>query len=116
MEVANKIENLLGHVKEYAETKVEIVKLYAQDKSSEVISSLASAIIITLLGTISLLFFSLGAAWEIGRIFGNASIGFFSVAGFYLIISIVLCVFRKQLIKGPIADFLIRKFNADEKD
>ncbi len=44
MEVADKIENLLGHVKEYADTKVELAALYAQEKSSEVISSFISAV------------------------------------------------------------------------
>jgi hypothetical protein len=115
MEVVHKIENLLEHVKDYAETKVKLVELEMQDKVAETVSSLVSAIIIGMLSLLVVLFVSLGAAWQLGQYFKNTSIGFYIVAGFYLLVGIVIYAFRNQLLKTPMANFLIQKFNTNEK-
>jgi len=85
MEAVKKAEQLVSNIKEYAETRCDIALLNMQDKVSNVLSSIASVAVVAILGVLILFFASLGAAWYIGQSLNNPSIGFFCIAGFYLI-------------------------------
>lgn len=116
MEDQGILEKFIGHIKEYAETSVDLFALNMQDKSSEVISSIVSALIFGLIASITLLFLSIGAAWWLGQMLGSPSIGFFCVAGFYFFTGMTIYFFRRQWIKTPIINFLLRKINIHEED
>lgn len=116
MEEPNRVEKLLKHVEEYAETRFDLVILNVQDKMGSVLSSIVSIVILWILSIFVLLFVSIGAAWLIGDYFNSASIGFFSIAGFDLIIAIVVFFNREKWVKVPITNALIKKINFHEKD
>lgn len=116
MEEPNKIEALVDHVKEYVETRYELIILNAQDKISDVLSSIASVFIIAILSVFILLFLSIGAAWWIGIVTGNPSIGFFSIAGFYFLLTIIAYAGREKWIRLPIINALIKKISVHEED
>ena len=76
MEVKNKVEQLISSLKDYIETQYDIAMLNMQDKVSDIISSVASMAIIALLAMLILFFGSVGAAWWIGQMLHNTSMGF----------------------------------------
>lgn len=115
MEGEGKLEKFMEHIKEYAEVKVDLMALNIQDKTSDVVSSIASALVFVLLTMTILLFLSIGMAWWLGQLFGGLSIGFFCVAGFYLFLGIIIYFFRAQWIKMPIINFLLKKINLNEE-
>jgi uncharacterized membrane protein len=90
--------------------------LNIQDKSTGVISSIASAVILGTLGLIVLMFASIGAAWYLGEYLKNPSIGFFSVAGFYVVVGIILFIKREKWIKLPIINSILKKITYHEND
>ncbi|HKR06282.1 MAG TPA: phage holin family protein [Bacteroidia bacterium] len=116
MEGENKVEQLIRNIKEYAETRFDIALLDIQDKISEILSSIASIAIVAIISIFIIFFTSVGAAWWIGQVLHNPSIGFFCVAGFYLLVAIIIIVNRDKWIKLPIINGLLKKININEED
>lgn len=114
MEEKNKVEKMFTDIKDYAETRLDIVVLNIQDKSTSVISSMASAVILGTLMLIALMFISIGSAWSIGVYFKNPSIGFFSVAAFYVVVAAIIFINRKKWIKQPIVNSILKKITFHE--
>ncbi|MCW3072508.1 MAG: hypothetical protein JWO44_2398 [Bacteroidetes bacterium] len=116
MEETNKLEKMFTDIKDYAETRLDIVVLNTQDKATNVISSMASAVILGTLGLFILLFLSVGAAWSLGEYLHSPSIGFFSIAGFYLLVALVLFLNRDKWIKMPIINAILKKITFHENN
>jgi hypothetical protein len=116
MEEQTKIEKMISDIKDYAETRLDIAVLDAQDKATQVISSAAASIIFGVFGVLILLFVSVGAAWSLGEYFNSPSIGFFSVAGFYLLVGGLLYLNREKWIKLPIINAILKKITFHEND
>jgi hypothetical protein len=63
-----------------------------------------------------LLFASIGAAWLLGEYLNSPSIGFFSVAGFYLLVTFVLYINKEKWIRLPIINSILKKITFHEND
>jgi hypothetical protein len=116
MEEKNKVEQLLGNVKSYVETRFDIVMLNMQDKLSDILSSVASVLVLSVLSVFVVFFMSIGAAWWIGQSLQNSSVGFFIVGGFYLLLMLVIFMFKDQWIKSPVINALLKKININENN
>src|SRR5436190_13561084 len=116
MEEGSKVESLIDNLKEYAETRFDIGVLTVQDKTATILSSIAVAFIIGLLAVFVILFASIGTAWMLGKKLQNISLGFFIVAGFYLLVSIIILLNREKWITVPIINGLLKQINVREKD
>ena len=116
MEGKIKVEQLVGNLKEYAETRFDIAVLNTQDKVTDVLSTIASMAVVGLFAMLIILFSSVGLAWYIGQLLHNPSLGFFCLAGFYLIVAIVFYMNRDAWIKLPVINSLLKKININEQD
>lgn len=103
------IEDFVSKAGDLAETKVELWKLRAAGKISETVSSLISKIAIILFTGAALTIVSIGLALWIGSEIGNLSYGFFIVGGFYALVGLLLFIFRKNLLKGPLSNMILQK-------
>ena len=101
------IEILFGMVEDCGKTSIELFKLQAIDKYSQVFSTLASKIIVVLIFTLFTLCFNIGIAFWIGELIGKIYYGFFIVAAFYLIIAIIVYTSKKIWIEVPIRNSII---------
>ncbi|MFI5218579.1 MAG: phage holin family protein [Bacteroidia bacterium] len=116
MEEKNKIEELTGSIKQYVETRFDIIVLNLQDRISDVLSSVAATISVIVLGLFFILFLSAGLAWVIGLQLGNIATGFFSIAGVYLLLGLLVIANRDKWIKLPLINEFLKKVNINEKD
>ncbi|HEX8515481.1 MAG TPA: phage holin family protein [Bacteroidia bacterium] len=116
MEVKDKLEKMFTDIKDYTETRLDIVILNTQDKATSVISSMAAGAILGMLGLFILMFLSIGGAWALGEYFNSPSIGFLSVGAFYLLIAILLYVNRENWIKMPIINAILKKITIHENN
>jgi hypothetical protein len=107
--IATPIEELFEKAGEYGKTSLELLKLKAIDKSASVISSLAVKSVLLIVVVMFLLSLSIGAGLWIGELFGRPYYGFFILAGFYALVTIVFYIFRDQWIKKPVNDSMIKK-------
>jgi Protein of unknown function (DUF1469). len=111
METDNKttsIESLLDRVRDYIDTRINLFKLKAIDKTSGILSSIASIICVLLIAFIFIVLLNIGIALLLGDLLGKAYYGFFIVAAFYAIIGIILYSSRDKWIKTPIINGLVK--------
>lgn len=103
------IEDLFEKAETYTKTSIELAKLQAIDKAADLSSSLLSRMMIgVVLGMFALLV-NIGLSFYIGDLVGKIHFGFFIVAIFYLLIAVLLFVFKEQWIKTPISNLIIVK-------
>ncbi|MEO7292025.1 MAG: phage holin family protein [Ginsengibacter sp.] len=101
-------DSLVDRVKIYIETRIDLLRLKAVDKSSSFLSLLVSMIIVMLMSFIFVILISIGIALVLGDMLGKTYYGFFIVAGFYLLVVLMLFAFRNKWLKTPIANSMIK--------
>jgi hypothetical protein len=102
-----KVDSLISNLTGYVETRVEILKIEAKEEISKQLSNAAVYGAIGFLFVLVLLFLSTAVALTIGERIGNFA-GFSIVAGFYLIVAIVLLLNREKLIKKIEANIALK--------
>jgi hypothetical protein len=91
-----KVDGLIDHVTGYVETRIQLMKYEIREEVAEVI---ATTILYFVMGTFLFIFILIGsvaAALFIGQVIGYA-LGFTIVAGFYMVVAVVLIVFRDRI-------------------
>jgi phosphoglycerol transferase MdoB-like AlkP superfamily enzyme len=109
-DTATSIETLFEKAQDYSKTSLELLKLNAIAKSSDVTSTLMSRLIIFMVVALSVMIINVGIALWISDLLGKVWYGFFIVGIFYALLSLILFFFRHQLIKNPIQNAIIGKF------
>jgi hypothetical protein len=106
--IGKQIETLIEGVVEYTSTTLELAKLKAVDRISDAIASLLSRIIAWMALFLFFLFSSLGLAFWLGDLMGKTYLGFFAVAGLYLLLGLLVHLFLGKWIKRLIGNYLIK--------
>jgi len=102
------VEDLFYKVKDYVNTRIELLKLKSVNKVSSILSKAITTVISLVLVFMVFLFLSAGLALYLGEVLGHYYYGFFIVGGFYIIIGLILIMARKAIFKRPFANWLIR--------
>jgi hypothetical protein len=111
--IAENIELLYQKVEKYSKTSFELLQLSAIDKTSDILSSLAVVIVLSFISAMFTLFLNIGISLYLGDLLQNYVLGFIIVAVCYLLIGIIIYLFRKSLIKTPIDNLIVSKFLKD---
>ena len=112
-----KVDLLIDHVEDYFQTRQELSKMIAAEKSGVVLSSVITNLVFLLVFILVLVFASIALAYGISQYFGQAFAGFLAVSIFYLVIGIVLYAKQDRWLKTPLANAVIKNFfktNDDE--
>ena len=110
-ETAPAFEELFEDTKTYVETNIDLLKLKFVDKTSIVTSSIISIVAISALIIITLVLASIGIAIWLGKMLGEYYYGFYIVACFFTILTIIIYLFREKWLKKPIANSLIENMS-----
>lgn len=110
-ETSQIVRHLLISTNEYGKARYRLILLKLIDRISDDVSSFVANLILLITVACFLLFANFGIAIYLGDILGNAFYGFFAVAGFYLIFSIMIHLFFKNWIKRCFHDAIICKMN-----
>ncbi len=110
------MESILDHIETIgkkaaglAETKIELAKLRATEKLSDITSTVISLVAIVFSIILAFVVISVGIAFSIGYSLGHVSYGFYIIGAFYLLLGLLLFLFRKQWLINPISNLLIDK-------
>lgn len=103
------IESLIEKAGDYAETRIDLFKMQFVNKSSEVVSSFATKLVIILIAFLFLTILNIGLSLWLGELTGKSYYGFFIVGGFYAVTGLILYACRHKWIKEPVANSIIRK-------
>jgi hypothetical protein len=105
--IATNIEKLYDKAEQYSKTSIDLIKLNAIDKTSDLISSLAVVIAISLIVAMFTLFINIGISLYIGKLLHDYYLGFMIVSVFYIVVAIVVFIYRKRLIKIPLDNIIV---------
>lgn len=90
------VENLIRSFTEYIEARVDLIKKEIRDEISRQISRIIIHLFVMLTGLLCLAFLSVAAGFWLSEVLGSKTYGFLSVAGFYLVISILVWLGRAR--------------------
>lgn len=108
-ETSESLNLILEKVGIYAETSIELAKLKTLKASSHVASTLISRLSVLMLFSIALVILSIGMSFFLGEYLGYLHYGFFIVAGFYLVLGLILFFFLHKPIKKAISNLIIKQ-------
>ena len=103
------IESLFEKTLDYGKTSFRLAKLKTLSKTSEMIASSLSHLIVLLFGASFLLFLSLGMAIWIGEVLGHIFYGFFVVSAFYGLAGIIIHLFLHKKLKTMLDEYIIKQ-------
>jgi hypothetical protein len=109
------IETLFEKVESYIKTTLELYRLKALDKMTDVFATIASSLVIAVIIALFFILLSIGLALYLGELLGASYYGFFALAGIYGIVAIIISINRKAWLEARINDFLIKQI-FKEKD
>lgn len=103
------IATLFERAENYSKTTIKLLKLNAVDKTAEIVSSLFSMLLVAMTVVLSIVIISIGFALWIGKLLGDTYYGFFIIGAFYLLVAILLRVFREKWLKYPVSNSIIKQ-------
>lgn len=103
------MEPLFEKLEAYGKTSFELLKLNALQKSASIISVFTIRIILVLFIVLVIFNLNIGVALWLGNILNSMYYGFFCVAGFYLFVVGILCVFLNKYILRKINQSIINQ-------
>lgn len=103
-------------LKEYVEVRLELIKLRTVRMASRTLSILLTGFIIIMLSLFILLFLGLTFSAWISALTGSAIAGYAATAGLYLLLLLLVIVFRKPLLQNPLIRIFIAENLKDEEE
>lgn len=105
----NKIELITDDLKEYIAINMEITKLNLVAKTAIVTASIFSGILVTSIAFLAIMFTSIGIALYLSGYNLEIYTGFGMIAGFYIVLFLLVLLFKDKLLINPFKDQIIRK-------
>lgn len=102
------VEDLFYKLKDYGDTRLDLLKLKSISKVSGFLSSMITSIILLILLFLVVLCVTIGASLLFGALLGETYYGFFIMGAVYIIIGLVLYSRRAKILKTPISNKLIK--------
>lgn len=107
---------VFGLVKIYTEQHIKLIKLDLAGRFSKATSGLTLLVVAFILIMFILLLLSVSVGLYLGGIWESYPLAFLAITGFYILVALVLIVFRKPLILNPILATVINEMmDEDEK-
>lgn len=91
-----KLDSLVEHLTGFVEARIELMKVEVQEELARVLSRALVFVVIVSIVTLFVLLISMAVSYKIGERLGNSG-GFAIVAGFYLLIGVIILSFRTRI-------------------
>lgn len=108
-EIKEDTKDLASHVGDFLETYYQLITVKLAQKTIDIASSVINSVILAFLGLLFISFVGIGVAWWLGDLMNNRAAGFFTTAGIFLLIMIIIVAMRKTLIFPFLRNLLTRK-------
>jgi energy-coupling factor transporter transmembrane protein EcfT len=110
------IEDLAIAIKEYADCKIEAVKLNVAEKSSSVLANVIAAVVVAGIFFFFIIFGSVALAIGLGILLGKMWLGFLIVAFLYLLAGFVFWKARIKFIQFPLMNAFVSQLFTNEHE
>jgi hypothetical protein len=108
------INRLFEQVKVYFNLRVGYLRLYIAEYLIKFFSSLVLWMVIFLFLFFVLVFGSFAFAYWFGEMTGRWSVGFLIIAGFYVLLAVIIFLLRRVLIVKPFTKLIITQMELDK--
>lgn len=109
-ELLEQLGETYGYVSQLVEKKIDYFKLEAAETSANVMSGVITAVVMLILVLATLLFGLLTLALWLVDVFDSWAAGFGAVAGFLLLLTLLVFLLRRPLITNPAVSKTISAF------
>jgi hypothetical protein len=116
MDEKTPVEVLLEQVQAYTRTSIQLLKLKTTEKLAEMVSGIASNLVILVIFILFFVNLNIGLALLLGALLGKSWLGFVIISGGYAIIGFVIYLFRESWIKQPVSNSIITQLLKDETE
>jgi Putative Actinobacterial Holin-X, holin superfamily III len=103
------IEGIIGKVEGYGKTSIALAKLKAVQKIIPLATVLTSQIFVAGAFAMFALLVNVGISLWLGDLLGKPWYGFLAVAGFYLLLAVVLHFVLAKWLRKPVSRFIIKQ-------
>ncbi|MDH6253650.1 putative membrane-anchored protein [Chryseobacterium sp. H1D6B] len=101
---------MIETIKEYASKRIDLLKIEATEKSSLSAGIITYLVVLLVAFAFFIILFNFGIAFLIGKALDNTSYGFLIVAAFYMLIMILVVIFKTKIVNA-VADNVIKFLN-----
>ncbi|MCQ2146715.1 MAG: hypothetical protein MJZ16_04275 [Bacteroidales bacterium] len=115
-EFTKPLEDLSKNAAEYVDMKIEDVKLRTVKGLSVAMNKLIVALILLFVASIVLLAAALGCTLLLGDILGSYAAGAFIVSGVFLVLLIILYLFRNKMFLNSFLRMFLNLFFTDDEE
>ena len=105
---------MIDLLKDYLEKRIQLVKYELIGVFANVASSLASSLLLLVLGLIILCMFSFAGAYWLGQLLDNTALGFAAMGLFYLLIFVIYLFVSKEKMELKIKDQIVQSALSSE--
>jgi hypothetical protein len=109
-ESSDNFQQLYEDVKKYVELQTEYVKVEFVEKLTVLLSTLLIIALVLILVIIALFYLFFSAAYLLEPVLGSLSLSFGIISGVFVLLAVLLYLFRKQIIINPMVSFLSNLF------
>lgn len=110
------LKDITSDVKEYVNLRLQVIRLNVTEKISSGLANLITSGAVILFYLLAFIFTSFALCYYIGRQIGNLSLGFLIVAGFYIILGLIINFASHKNLRSHLTDRFIDDFSKDDED
>ncbi|WKN43645.1 phage holin family protein [Tunicatimonas pelagia] len=105
------LEKLLQDAKDYVVVQRRLISTIASKKGADIAFVIVAGLVFFLIGLFIVIFISFTVAYGLAILLNNTFLGFLIVTFFYILVFILLWIFKDRLIKTPILKLFFQLFN-----
>lgn len=102
------VEELLNKAENYGYSSFELAKLKSVKTTANVTGKIGVHFVLWSVIAMCLLMASIAVSIWLGQLWGEIYLGFGAVAGFYLLLALLMKAFKVPLVQRPIENFVVR--------
>lgn len=111
-------EGIVSHLIGYVDTRVDMVRLEAQEKAKSIFVNTVHGVALAVLGFLVVIFGSIYLGFALNQALDSPSAGFGLVAGLYLVLAVLFAVGVDKKVFQGVADKLLNNtiYKSDKRD
>lgn len=109
------VEMLFEKLEQYGKTNMELYRLQAIDKSTDIFASITTRIVLVLIIALFFLLLTLGLCFYVGDLLGAVYYGFFVMSGFYLVVFLIFLLIRNK-VEDSFNDYLVNQIFKEKRN
>ena len=108
------LEKLLQDAKDYVVVQRKLIATIVSKKGSDIAFVVVVGLIFSLIGLFIVIFLSFTAAYGLAMLLDNLFLGFLIVTLFYVLIFVIIWIFKDRLIIIPLLKLFLGIFNTEK--